>query len=99
MLLSIGAQKPTMKDINRYVKSQHAVFWRDIAFELDLEYATIDDIENRFTNCETYLHEVVKAWLVSNNDTTWKVLEMAIINAKRLKDGLDPIEDLDGKKV
>ena len=88
-----------MKDINTYVKSQYAVFWRDLAFELDLEYTTIDDIENRFTDCETCLYEVVNAWLESNNNTTWKVLEMAIINAKRLKDGLDPIEDLDGKEV
>ena len=88
-----------MKDINRYVKSQYAVFWKDIAFELDLEYTTIDDIENKFTFCETRLYEVVKAWLESNDDTTWKVLEMAIINAKRIKDGLDLIEDLVGKEV
>ena len=99
VLLSTGALKPTMKDFNRYVKNQYAVFWNNIAFELDLEYTTIDDIKNKFIDCETCLYEVFKAWLKSSGNTTWKVLEIAIINAKRLKDGLDPIDDLDGKKV
>ena len=99
MVSSVGTQKPTMKEVNRYVKSQHAVFWNDIAYELDLEYDTIDGIEKNVNDCEKSLCEVVNVWLKSNNNPTWKVLEIAIINAKRLKDGLDLIEDLVGKEV
>ena len=99
VLLSTGAVKPTMREFNRYVKNQYAVFWKDIAFELELKYKAVDDIEQGFTDCEKRLYEVFKAWLESSNNTTWKVLEIAIINAKRLKEGLDLIDDLDGKKV
>ena len=88
-----------MKEINRYVKSQYAVFWSDIAYELELECDIINGIEKEFADCEKRLCEVANVWLKLSINTTWRVLEMAIINAKRLKDGLDPIEDLDGKKV
>ena len=97
MLWSTGALKPTMEDIDKYVIRQHAVCWRDTALELELEYKTVCDIGDSFTNDEECLLEVVNTWLKSRNDTTWNVLEMAIINGKRLKDGLKAIKDLDGK--
>ena len=88
-----------MEDIDKYVIRQHAVCWRDIALELELEYKKIRDIANNSADCERRLSEVSKMWLESSNDTTWRVLEMAIINGKRLKDGLKTIKDLDGKNL
>ena len=99
MLWSTGSLKPTIEDIDKYVIRQHAVCWRDIALELELEYKKIRDIGNNFDDCERCFSEVAKTWLESSNDTTWRVLEIAIINGKRLKDGLKTIKDLDGKNL
>ena len=89
-----------MRDINRYGIRQYVVFWKSIAFELNLKFETICSIEKSSTNHEGCLCKALEVWLKeSSNDITWKVLEMAIINAKRLKDGLKTVKDLDGKKV
>ena len=92
---------PSMKELNRYVVPQYAVFWRDIALELELDYEKVDDIEASFSRNEKCLLDVLKVWLDSNNDTTWEALELAVINVKRMKSGLNPIDevDSDGKNV
>ena len=93
---SLEALKPTMKELRRHViVDQYAVFWRDIAFELDLDCNVIDDIEEKYPDCKDCFYHVLKIWLKSN--VTWKALEIAIINAKNVKDELDLIDDLDGK--
>ena len=81
-----------MKDLNRYVKKQFAVDWKDIALELNLNYEIIDDIEKEKSGvCEDCFSAILKEWLRSN--VTWKTLEVAIINANRINSGLDPIDD------
>ena len=97
--IPVETMKPTMKDLNRYVINPYATHWRDIGFELDLDCNKIDVIEANFSECEKRLYEVLKAWLQLNENTSWKALEVAIINAKRLKSGGNPIVCMDGKDV
>ena len=88
-----------MKELNRYVVNQYAIYWRDIGFELDLRCSKIDSIEANCLECEKRLYEVLKAWLQLDDDTTWKLLEVAIINAKRIKIGENPVDYVKGKDV
>ena len=95
----IETKRPTMKELNRYVVNQYAAYWRDIGFELDLECSKIDNIKANYFKCEECLYEVLKAWLQLKDDATWKTLEIAIVNAKRIKSGMNPIDDVNGKAV
>ena len=76
-----------MRDLNRYVKNRYAVYWKDIAFELDIDYAEIDKIEENHSKCEERLFCVLKAWYNSKNNLTWRDLEDAISNAIKIKNG------------
>ena len=85
-----------MKELNRYLKKQYAVDWKDIAMELNLNYETIDDIDkDHYGRNEDCFSAILKEWLKSN--VTWKTLEVAINNANRINSGLDPIDDDDDK--
>ena len=99
ILCPTESKTPTMKELNRYVVNKYAIYWKDIGFELDLECNKIDNIKANYLKCEERLYEVLKAWLELNDNTTWKRLEVAIINAKRVKSGMDPIDDVNGKAV
>ena len=99
MLCDIETVKPTMKDLNRYVINKFAIYWRDIGFELDLECSKIDNIQANCNECEECLYEVLKAWLQLDKNVSWNALVVAIINARRLKSGKDPIDCVDGKDV
>ena len=94
-----GTLKPTIKEINTYVKNQYAVFWKDIAIELEMHYGKVEDIEKKCYDNETRICTVLYTWLDTSCNVSWKALEVAIINAQRIQEGLDPIEDLDGKKA
>ena len=94
----IETKRPTMKELYRYVVNQYAIYWRDIGFELDLKCSKIDNIKANSFECEDRLYEVLKAWLeVKEDHATWKTLEVAIINVKRLKSGADPVDSVEGK--
>ena len=95
----IETKRPTMKELNRYVVNQYAIYWRDIGFELDLECSKIDNIKANCFECEGRLYEVLKAWLQVKDHATWKTLEVAIINVKRLKSGADLVDSVEGKNV
>ena len=49
--------------------------------------------------CEDHLYEALKAWLQIKDDATWKILEDAIINVKRLKSGADLVDYVEGQDV
>ena len=95
----VETKRPTMKELNRYVVNQYAVYWRDIAFELDLKCSKIDNIKANCFECEDRLYEALKAWLQIKDDATWKILEDAIIYVKRLKSGADPVDYVEGQDV
>lgn len=98
VLCPIENKRPTMKELNRYVVNQYAIYWRDIGFELDLKCSKIDNIKANCFECEDRLYEVLKAWLQVKDHATWKTLEVAIINVKRLKSGAHPVDYVEGKR-
>lgn len=63
-----------MKELNRYVINQYAMYWKDIGFELDLKWSKIDVIETNHSECEKRLYEVLKAWLQIDENISWKAL-------------------------
>ena len=93
-------ERPTMKDLNRYVTRKYASDWKDIGIELGLDLDRLDIIarDNPLEN-KASLRETLYQWLKLNtDDATWKVLEIALTNVNRAKLELDPV-DVHGKDV
>ena len=83
-----------MKDINRYVTSKHAVDWKKIGIELDLQPTSLSTIKGSDEDC---FQEMIGKWLLLIRDkATWKALEVAITNVERQKLSLDPVDDVYG---
>ena len=74
-----------MKDLNGYVVNRYAVYWEEIATELDL-YSEIENVEEKYSKDKERLRKVLETWHNSNENPTWEQLEVAIYNAKKLKD-------------
>ena len=43
--------------------------------------------------------KTLNKWLSTDNNATWKALEVALTNVNRIKNGLDPVDDVYGKNV
>ena len=39
---------------------------------------------------------MIKSWIMTDCDPTWKALEVALTNVNRRKSGLDPVDDVYG---
>ena len=94
-------ERPTMRDLNRYVVRKYAADWYDIGIELGLELGVLDIIENdhhqRSVAC---FQKTLDKWLkLNSNDATWTTLEVALTNVNRAKLELDPIDDVYGENV
>ena len=93
-------ERPTMKDLKRYVTRKYAIDWLDFGIELGLQMYSLHDIEMNYRNCENCLQYTLAKWLDLNgdDDATWRTLEVALTNVKRVKVGLDPvaIDDVHG---
>ena len=92
-------ERPTIKDLNRYVTRKYAAIWLDVAIELGLELDSLHDIEMNYQSCQSCLQETLEEWLKLNyDDATWRTLEVALTNVNRAKLGLDPvaIDDVHG---
>ena len=89
---------PEMKDINRYVKIDHAACWRNIGTELGLSCGRLDIIEADEPNkCEVRFQNMIKLWIQLNgHNATWKVLEVALTNVNRQIMSLDHVDDVYG---
>jgi len=87
-----------MRDLNRYITRKYAADWYDIGIELGLGLHVLDVIERdnlqQSVNC---LRKVLDKWLRLSPDTTWRTLEVALTNVRRLDIGLDPVDDVYGK--
>ena len=89
---------PLMRDLYRYVIRLYATEWRVIGLELNLKTATLNSIsEDNPLKCEACFEKTLYTWLQSNPDATWRMLEVAITNAIRARNGLDPVTDIYGK--
>ena len=86
---------PEMKDLYRYVIKVFAPEWRDIGLELNLKTTALDIIaKDNPLNCTACFERTLDMWLKSTPHATWKILEVAITNAKRAHLGLKPVTDL-----
>ena len=98
MCLITEDERPSMKDLYRYVVHKYASDWSDIAIELGLE-ASIKIIETDHQKCGDCLKETLRKWLDSTPCATWKILEVAITNVKRTQMSLDRISDVYGENI
>ena len=91
-------ERPTMKDLNRYVTKKYATDWYDIGIELGLELDVLDIIENDHPlRGKTCFQKTLDKWLKLNtNDATWRSLEVALTNVNRANLKLDPVDDVYG---
>ena len=89
---------PTMKDLNRYVVTTYATEWKNIGIELELELCVLDIISksNQNDSAACFQHTLNK-WLQLTPHATWRVLEVAITNVRRVHLGLEPVTDVYGK--
>ena len=97
-MFSTETEKPTMKDLNRYVTRKYASDWLDIGIELGLNFDVLKVIgSDNLQKCEACLMNTLAKWLKLNTDVTWKTLEIAITNVNRSKLGMNPVGDVYGK--
>ena len=87
-----------MKELNRYVTRRHALDQYDIGIELGLELDVNITEKDNPQQSVTCFQKTLGKWL-SNDDATWKELELALTNVNRAKLGLDPVDDVYGKEV
>ena len=90
---------PSMRDLNRYVVHKYASEWEDIALELGLD-KQIAIIKKDNQECVDCLRKTLQKWLNSTTaHATWKTLEVAITNVKRIQSSLDPVTDIYGENA
>ena len=95
MLTVIEEKIPEMKDLHRYVINTYAPEWKDIGLELNLKATALDIIaEDNPLNCKARFESTLDLWLKSTSHATWKILEVAITNARRAHLGLKPVTDV-----
>ena len=95
----IEDERPSTKDLQRYVVCKYASEWIDIATELGLDTSTVEIIKMDNQKCEYCLKETLQKWLDLSPNATWKMLEVAITNVKRTKMSLDPITNIYGENT
>ena len=97
-MFSTETEKPTMKDLNRYVTRKYASDWLEIGIELGLDLDVLNIIESdNPLKCVACLRNTLDKWLKFYTDATWKTLEIAITNVNRSKLGMNPVDDIYGK--
>ena len=95
--ISTENERPTMRDLNRYVTRKYASDWEEIGIELGLDFHELKIVKkDNPLESVACLRETLNKWLELNtDDATWKTLEIAITNVYRTKLGLNPINGKD----
>ena len=100
IICCVENDKPTFKYILIYVEPYYCDDWKDIGIELDLNSAMLKVIEDdHCNNRSASFHAMIKKWMLTNVNVTWKTLEVALTNVNRQKLGLHPVEDVYGKII
>ena len=67
--------------------------WYLLGVQLKVKIGTLDSIRAQFSDPKYQLLEMLKAWLTTNDNTTWKILTNAlrsqIVGASQLADELE----------
>ena len=81
-----------MTELNRFL-TNYCAFWRSTGLKLGLEATVLNLIEadHRLQQRECF-REMLQRWLQQDVNATWSKLELAITNAKREYNSLDPLE-------
>ena len=77
-------QKPSMQDIITIVVPRIMAEWQNVGFCLSIDQHTIEAIEKDHKYCETCCKNLLKRWLCTSHNPTWK----------RLIDGIKKLKDL-----
>ena len=89
---------PDMRDLYHCVIKQHARDWRVIGLQLQLDTTVLDIIsKDNPLDCTFCFEKTLEKWLELVPDATWKMLEIAITNARRAQLGLKPVTDVYGE--
>ena len=92
-----------MRDLNRFVIKKYAADWKDVGLELGLQHGTLKVVkQNNPLQVQDCLEEVLDKWLKLTPNATWRVLEIALTNVRRLQLDLGPVDnvyDLDSVDV
>ena len=94
-----------MKDLNRHVIRKYASDWYDIGIKLGLNDDLLNEIKRKQDSTKDTEYKTkcfqrtLGKWLSTDNDATWKTLEVAITNMNRTKLGLGQVDDVYGKYV
>lgn len=84
-----------MRDLNRYVINKHAAYWKDIGLELEMELDTLNIIlKDNQHDCVACFQITLDKWLKLSPNATWRTLEVAMTNARRVHLGLEPVTDI-----
>jgi len=84
-----------MRDLNRYVIKKYAADWKDVGLELGLQLSTLKVVkQNNPLQAEDCLEEVLDKWLKLTPNATWRTLEVALTNVRRLQLDLDPVHNV-----
>ena len=85
----LGHERPTKRDVNRYVVPKYAHRWRDIGMYLQFDHAELQIIQNNcLNNSEKCCKDLLIRWLERTTDATWDLLLSVIDNLQSL-DGLN----------
>ena len=90
---------PLMRDLNRYIVHKYASDWEDIALELGLDEQVVAIIKKDNRECVDCIRNTLQKWLDLTPNATWKMLEVAVTNVKRIQLSLDPVTDIYGKNT
>ena len=95
-MLYIGNKRPEAKDYQKYLTT-YGLKWKSIGVNLGLKQEVLNLIEaenrSQFREC---LRQTLDRWLQLNPNATWSTLELAITNANRAENNLDPLDTSKG---
>ena len=78
--------EPKMHDFNTIVVPKVAAHWEDIAYALDYEIPTVDQISNKYKENPTKCcKELFKDWLVTSNGVKPKIWQTLLDKLKELQ--------------
>ena len=82
-----------MRELNRYVVRQYTSDWYNVGIELELELHVLNDIKKEYPQQNEFcFRSMLDKWQELIPRPTWKALELALTNVKRMELGFDPID-------
>ena len=70
-------QRPSMRDINKYIVPKFSAHWRMLGILLDVRSTKLDDIAKNEDD-QKCSKEMLKQWLHTDGEATWRKLLEAV---------------------